>query len=555
MEIDKNYLYKIIKELSLDFTPKSLSKGFNNTLILGTASADTINEMHSFLNADNPNCKISIIANPSLLDEIDSFDFYFKTKFEYSHTGIFDWQTDPDWWMTILDNNFDSIFCPIEQSNIYCISNIIEILFNSKVKSDLYIYSKYKLVHLIPYKTIDLIFNKINTIDRYLDNNKESYSKKLFSDLNRIKIIYDCRTLNTKNYTGIPRYSSELLYYLSLVQSEHNLKLYAIGCENEKIPNDIEFIPIPLSLSDHKRSNRLLNLSLNCERPSLVFSPYYPIPSYKLCKGILTIHDLIPLRYPEWFSNPTTLNFFKNDLFKSALSADRIIAVSIATKNDIQEFYGIDENKISVVYSAPSQVFQSESLTQKRCKIPNKFTKKPYFLSVATVEPRKNLIGVIKAFEIFRDTEKTIDANLILVGKFGWNKKAVLEARNACKYRESIIFTGFIEDQVLIKLYQNTLAFVYVSLHEGFGFPVLEAMCCGAPVITSNNSSLREIAMGSSILCNPYDISEIANAMGRIIADNSLRKDVIQKGYLNVKKFTWSKTVLETINVFKYCLY
>jgi glycosyltransferase involved in cell wall biosynthesis len=548
--LNYNKLKSLFQEVNLDKFKINSHFKCNNSIIIGNGSIEMIHFLYNRYTSHNKNKNISIIANEYIFNEITALDLKFDEIFLYKFKGLFSWAACPRWWKNIFTKEYDKIFCFSEYSNLNCISNIIEILLNLNLKNDLYIINSNSL-YLVKHKNFFNFLNIIKEIGNIIEESNPIGHKKIIGrKIN--KVLFDCRTLNQNYFTGIPRYSHELLNCFAL--QNYKISFSAVGCSQITLPQSVDTIPIPLSSSDLVNASKLLNLIINFEKPELVYSPYYPLPYDRKCIGVLTIHDLIPLRYPEWFSNPRTLNFFKNDLCKSAQSADRIIAVSKSTKKDIQEFYGIDENKISVIYSAPSQLFQTQSLIQKRSKIPSKFSQKPYFLSVATVEPRKNLIGVIKAFEVFRDTEKSIDANLIVVGKFGWKNKALFEAYKISKYRESIIFTGFIEDQVLIKLYQNTLAFIYVSLYEGFGFPVLEAMCCGAPVITSNNSSLREIALGSSITCNPYNFFEIANAMLKIVTDGPFRKNIIKKGYNNVKKFSWDKTASETVDVFNSCL-
>ena len=269
---------------------------------------------------------------------------------------------------------------------------------------------------------------------------------------------------------------------------------------------------------------------------------------------MLTIHALIPLVHPEWFSNPNTIVFFEEVLRESAQKADKVIADSHSTKDDILHFYEIDECKVEVVHLAPNPLFSKPPDVEGPSKILPFSTGRPYFLSVSTFEPRKNLVRTIKAYEVFRNQDKSIDPLLILVGKKGWKSEELNEALERSQYKESIVITGFVDDKTLISIYQNSLAFLYPSLYEGFGLPVLEAMACGTPVITSDCSSLIEIAKDCALCCNPYNVDEIAQAMNRVCSDQSCREQLIANGFRNADTYTWDKTTSKTIKVITSCL-
>jgi glycosyltransferase involved in cell wall biosynthesis len=231
--------------------------------------------------------------------------------------------------------------------------------------------------------------------------------------------------------------------------------------------------------------------------------------------------------------------------------ADKIIAVSQSTKDDLITLYGIDSKKIKVIYSGVNEQFRQikklKSTTpqlirlKKRYNLPAKF-----ILYFGTIEPRKNLIALIKAFELLR---KKYSIGLVLAGAKGWLYQDIFKAARESKYSRDIIFTGFIEERDKPYLYNLAEVFVYPSFFEGFGFPPLEAMACGVPTIVSVSSSLPEVIGQSALTVNPYHIDEITWAMEAILTNGDLRDWFVQKGLKQAKKFSWQKCAQETLRV------
>tara|TARA_B100002019_G_scaffold110907_1_gene95409 strand:- start:1055 stop:2509 length:1455 start_codon:yes stop_codon:yes gene_type:complete len=468
----------------------------------------------------------------------DSFNYYKDTRF----------------WNSITKENFDSVFFHIDNICLYNVRNIIEILFLLDLECNIYIFDNKNRIYSINKSQLNRYFNLINKINQTINN--YSSNPLLFSNEDRKSfIIFDGRVLTENKGSGIHRYARELLNALPTKIPQIDIKV--IGCENVPIPKEVTKIPISLPFNDHDQTEKLLGLSTTLEFSRLIFSPYYPVPRERSGNAILTIHDLIPLVHPEWFTNPSTINFFKNNLRESALHADKIIADSYCTKNDIIKFYEIEDEKIEVIHLAPSLIFKNTAEWNPSLgkTIPEIITKnRPYFLSVATLEPRKNLVRTIKAFELFREREKSLKPALILVGKSGWKNEELLETFHKSKYNDSIFFTGYLNNEDLISVYQHALAFIYPSLYEGFGLPVLEAMSSGVPVITSNNSSLTEIATDAALCCDPYSVEEIAVSMEKIAESQTLRQNLAALGIQRSNKFSWEKTAKETAKVLLSCL-
>lgn len=255
--------------------------------------------------------------------------------------------------------------------------------------------------------------------------------------------------------------------------------------------------------------------------------------------SITTVHDLIFSKYPETF-DPSIVNTQKRRMQRAKDLASHFIVDSKSTKNDLMKEYKIEEDRISTIYPAHSEEFFPQK-TNDINQVKNKYNiRSDYILSLGTKNPRKNLQKVIEAFKAYKEQEKN-DTILVIAGRHGWGKKLKTE-------RSDIIETGYIEQSDLPSLYSGASAFLYPSLYEGFGFPVLEAMACAAPVITSNISSLPEVAGSAGILIDPSNVYEIRDALIKAIK----RKDSISKDSLKqAAKFSWKKTAEETLKIYE----
>ena len=181
-----------------------------------------------------------------------------------------------------------------------------------------------------------------------------------------------------------------------------------------------------------------------------------------------------------------------------------------------------------------------------------KIDKSPYFLSLCTLEPRKNLDFLIKCFFKLIIENPTLDINLVLVGVSGWKNKTIfIEVQNSPLLKSRVIFTGYVPDQDLSAIYSGAVAFIFPSLYEGFGLPVLEAMQCGTPVISSNSSSLPEVVGDAGILIDPKDEDHLCQAMLDVLTDSNLRESLRKKGLERAKQFSWKKCADQTVEIYK----
>ncbi|MEI2581706.1 glycosyltransferase family 4 protein [Scytonema sp. PRP1] len=291
-------------------------------------------------------------------------------------------------------------------------------------------------------------------------------------------------------------------------------------------------------------------------------SPLHPIPKRvrqnRKTKNFLTVHDLIPILYPKFFTGDEHKSSQEITL-KSLESEDFVICVSQSTKNDLCNYLKIfDSSRVFVtpLAAAPDFFYPCLSLEKvaairKKYNIPDA----RYILSLCTLEPRKNIDHTIRCFAKMIQEQNIQDLYLVLVGAKGWSYDKVFEEiTNFELAKNRIILVGYVADQDLAALYSGALAFAYLSFYEGFGLPPLEAMQCGIPVITSNTSSLPEVVGDAAIRLEPLDVDGLCQSMLEIYSDSSLRKSMSLKSIEQAKKFSWERCTQETIAAYKTAL-
>ncbi|ASA55974.1 glycosyltransferase family 4 protein [Vibrio gazogenes] len=289
-----------------------------------------------------------------------------------------------------------------------------------------------------------------------------------------------------------------------------------------------------------------LLLPKSLDTGSLLWSPSNTGPLYIKSRHVVTIHDLAPLDNPEWtsFKFRTYYSLLLPRLLKKV---DHIITISNFTKSRIIEHAGVNESKISVIYNGVygGELINYDADTFSEEKIRLGIDKRRYVLSVSSIEPRKNIKGILAAWSKIVDFIDD-DIWLVFVGKANPHIFSDIGIKNIPK---RVNFVGFVEDRWLPFLYKFSEAFIYVPFYEGFGLPPLEAMSHGSPVITSNCTSLPEVVGNSALLVNPYCIDEIAQGLKSILSDRHLRNEYARKGYEQSNKFSWKSTAEETYSV------
>jgi len=258
---------------------------------------------------------------------------------------------------------------------------------------------------------------------------------------------------------------------------------------------------------------------------------------------VVTIHDIATLEHPEWF-NPWFAKWYSFLIPRLVRAVKKVIVVSEYTKIRLTEMTGISPEKIEVIYNGIDERFSPKSkeeinIAQKLLSLPSD----KYILSLSSLEPRKNLHRLLEAWNIICH-KLPKDIWLVLAG--GKGKSTVFKNLSFDSLPPRVYFTGYVPDEHLPALYSGAIAFAYVSLYEGFGLPPLEAMACGAPVITSNITSIPEVVGDAAILVNPHDVKEIADSIYKLIDDVTFRERLKLTGLNRTKLFSWDKTARQT---------
>lgn len=350
-------------------------------------------------------------------------------------------------------------------------------------------------------------------------------------------IGFDISVLNDRHKTGIAVYTYELLD--TLLKINHKDKFILFGIATFETFNYLKNLPFKnypnVEMKIYKipskafRSAFLLWQRLNWPpienfvgKVDIFHSFNWYMPPQGSGKKLGTIFDLTSMMYPKWHDQ-RTVQLDRLRFERLAQQADLIITISENSKKDFQKFF--NNTNVEVVYPAASPIFTNEINMQNR----------GYFLSVGTLEPRKNLEGLITAY-LGSKTQRP----LVVVGLGGWKNQRLLDLLK--KHKRKIFVTGFVSDSDLASLYQQALCLVYPSFYEGFGLPILEAMSCGTPVICSGTSSLKEVGGDAVFYINPQNVSEIKSALIKIETNPTLRKELINKGLKQAKKFSWEKS-------------
>lgn len=266
--------------------------------------------------------------------------------------------------------------------------------------------------------------------------------------------------------------------------------------------------------------------------------PNFIIRPLKKGKKVVTIHDVSFLRHPE-FTEPKNLRFLNSKIKETVGLADRIIVDSSFTKNELLSFFKMPEERVHVVHLGLDSRF-----------IPSSVEKKPIILFVGTIEPRKNLKTLFKAFEIFLDRTKRFDFTLLIAGMKGWLYDGIFKSLENNLHRDKIKFLDYVSEEELPSLYQTASLFVYPSFYEGFGLPPLEAMACGIPVISSKSGSLPEVLGNAAEWMDSSDVGGLALAIEKILDNASISDAYVRKGIEQVKQFRWERAAEETVKIY-----
>lgn len=289
-----------------------------------------------------------------------------------------------------------------------------------------------------------------------------------------------------------------------------------------------------------------------CGNPDVFFSPSWNF--CKLSKGakrILTVHDLSFEVSPDFFSLKRRLWHKIIGARRQALEADKIIAVSNSTKEDLIKIYKANAEKIEVAYPGVNDSFFRECSIEEKRKVREKYSlPENFILFIGTIEPRKGIQNLIESFGEFKKRDSK-EIKLVISGVRGWSCGEITKSAKKSSFFRDIFFTGFVEDKDKPAFIQSSSLFVYPSFYEGFGFPPLEAMACKIPVIVSHNPSLPEISGDGALMINPWNLDEFAWALEEGLNNSELRKMLIEKGLECAKKYSWKEAARRTLEVFR----
>ena len=364
----------------------------------------------------------------------------------------------------------------------------------------------------------------------------------------------DVRVLGSPIKSGIEEYAENLIPHLVREGKDIQFKLF-YSSHKQTLP-DFDW----LGLSNVKlykfnySGNFLFTFSRVFNRPlmdkmvggaDIFFFPHFFISSLSPnCKRVTTFHDLSYVHFPEYLTLRKKIwhNFQMNPKWQAKFS-DKIIAVSESTKKDLINFYRIDPARIEVIYSG----LTSDVANFKKSKnIPDRF-----ILFLGKLEPRKNVISIVRAFNMLKEDPKYNDLCLVIVGAKGWLFDDILKETKTSVHKNQVIFTGQLNDEEKFSYYRAADIFIYPSFFEGFGFPPLEAMSCGTPVITSRNSSLPEVVGRAAIMIDPFDIDELRLWITKLLDDRNLSDVIAKKGVKQASKFNWQNAAIKTLGVLK----
>jgi glycosyltransferase involved in cell wall biosynthesis len=303
----------------------------------------------------------------------------------------------------------------------------------------------------------------------------------------------------------------------------------------------------------HRLEQILLPLELVRLRLDLLHSPDFIPPFSRSCRSVITVHDMAFMRYPKFLTGESRRYY--NQIERAAESTDHIIAVSESTKRDLVDGLGVLAAKITVIPEAADPIFRPLEAGEESAlsREEGRLLETPFFLFVGTIEPRKNLETVIRAFAAFRAEigPGSKPPRLLVVGQKGWLFENVFQTVRELGLEEAVVFAGRVSQSCLVELYNRATALVMPSFYEGFGLPVVEAMACGAPVLASDVASLPEVVDEAGLLLDPKKPAQWTEAMLSIWRDESLRQSLREKGFARARQFSRPRMARQTLDVSK----
>jgi glycosyltransferase involved in cell wall biosynthesis len=365
-----------------------------------------------------------------------------------------------------------------------------------------------------------------------------------------VRIAIDARKL--RDY-GIGTYVRNLLRHLSRIDSTTE---YVVLCQPadcavvEELGGNFRAFQEP-SPPYSIREQVNVPFDLRREGVDLFHAPHYVLPALTPCKSVVTIHDCIHLRFPQYLPNRAAYAYARGSMWVAAHRSSRVLTVSEASKRDILRYFHIPERKIAVIHNAIDERFDATPSAEEIERVRERYQlSDPYVLYAGNIKPHKNLERLIEAFHALR-RHGFEQVKLLIIGDEISKYATLRRAVHRLKLHKHVRFFGFVPDRTLAILYRLARVFVFPSLYEGFGLPPLEAMASGTPVITSNVSSLPEVVGDAALLIDPYEPDALADAMARVLTDTVLQEDLRQRGYQRVREFSWDRSVRRVREIYE----
>src|SRR3989449_1297333 len=357
-----------------------------------------------------------------------------------------------------------------------------------------------------------------------------------------VRIGIDARKLHD---FGIGTYIRNLLRQLARLDRETEFVVFCRPDDREALTSLGEnFRPVPERSANYSVAEQLsIPLALRREGITLFHAPHYVLPPLVRCRSVVTIHDCIHLMFPQYLPSRLALQYARTSIALAARRAARVMTVSESSKRDILRFVDVKPEKIDVIYNAYDERFTIEPREEDVVRVRERYQLHDEFVLYAgNVKPHKNLERLIEAFDLVR--ARGLDRlKLVLIGDEISKYAALRRAVHQHHLHKHVRFLGYMPHETMAVMYRLAGVFVFPSLYEGFGLPPLEAMASGTPVVTSNVSSLPEVAGDAAVPVDPYSVSSIVGGMRRVLSDPELASELRRKGLVRARDFSWERSV------------
>lgn len=355
---------------------------------------------------------------------------------------------------------------------------------------------------------------------------------------------------------GIGTYIRNLVQSLAQVDTKNDYVLF-VGPDSARTFKDLpDRFRTVLEPAPVYSARELIALSWRLwrQKVDVYHSTHYVLPAWVPCKAVVTIHDIIHLLYPEFLPSPLAFLYAQRMIRRGLTRGDAIIAVSKSTRTDLMDYFDISGEKIEVVYQGVADAFR-ERLSEDRIRDTTQRLglSGEYVLFIGNPKPHKNLDNVVRAFARALQLAD-FDAELVCIGNRETGDFKIRQRAEQLGISDRVRLLGHVADEVLPAIYQGASLFLFPTLYEGFGLPVIEAMASGVAVITSNNSALKEVAEGAAHLVDPLDVDEIGAAIAQCMSDPDHRASLAKLGSRRAEDFRWSRTAAQTLQIYERVL-